>query len=269
MDGFYQLADPLSGSHDNAGTDIGPGDILPHTGLEDAVDLLAARNVVKSYRKGEHAVPVLLGVDFTVRQNEFVSIVGQSGSGKSTLLHVLGLLDTPDEGEIFFDGERIDNGASAAREAYRNRSIGMVFQFYHLLPELTAVENVLMPLMIADGPLQYWRNRRAYVEKAEELLDRVGLAHRLRHKPRELSGGEMQRAAIARALIAEPRILLADEPTGNLDQQNGAEILDIFRSLNAEQNLTIVMVTHDNAIASQADRLVRLSAGLVRSRAAA
>jgi lipoprotein-releasing system ATP-binding protein len=233
-----------------------------------ADELLAAHQVIKSYRKGKHDIPVLLGVDFDVREGEFVSIAGQSGSGKSTLLHILGTLDAPDDGEVHYRGNRIDNRSSADRESYRNQSIGMVFQFYHLLPELTALENVLMPLMIAERPFRYWRNKRTYLKRAEQLLERVGLGHRMHHKPRELSGGEMQRAAIGRALIAEPELLLADEPTGNLDRQNGEEILSILRSLNAEQNLTIVMVTHDNAIACQADRLVHLTEGCVRGVAA-
>jgi len=141
----------------------------------------------------------------------------------------------------------------------------MIFQFYHLLPELTTLENVLSPLMIAEGSWSYFRNRRQYAARAEELLAMVGLSHRLKHRPRELSGGEMQRAAIARALIASPQILLADEPTGNLDPVTGREILDLLRTLNDRQDLTIVMVTHDHAIAAQADRTVRLATGLVEA----
>ncbi len=227
--------------------------------------LLAAQGLTKSYRKGKHEVPVLLGVDLQVRENEFVSIVGQSGSGKSTLLHVLGTLDGPDGGEIHFGGRRIDNLAAGARDQLRNRDFGMVFQFYHLLPELTTIENVLVPLMIADGAWRYWRSKSSYRQRAEQLLELVGLAHRLHHKPRELSGGEMQRAAVARALVAQPQLLLADEPTGNLDRQNGDEVMRILRTLNTQQNLTIVMVTHDAAIARQADRIVRLAEGRVQA----
>ena len=141
----------------------------------------------------------------------------------------------------------------------------MIFQFYHLLPELTTLENVLTPIMIAQGIWRYWRSKRTSIERAEKLLDMVGLSHRLRHRPRELSGGEMQRAAIARALIAKPQLLLADEPTGNLDRQNGTEILRILRTLNQEENLTIVMVTHDLAIAEQADCIVQLVEGQVKA----
>jgi lipoprotein-releasing system ATP-binding protein len=226
--------------------------------------LLAAYGVTKSYKKNKLAVPVLLGVDFSIRYGEFVSIVGQSGSGKSTLLHVLGTLDAPDDGEIHFHEQRIDNVAPQYRDALRNQAFGMVFQFYHLLPELTTLENVLMPLMIMDGPWRYWRRRRRHRELAADLLERVGLSHRLHHRPCELSGGEMQRAAIARSLVAEPELLLADEPTGNLDRRNGEDILEILRTLNAEQNLTIVMVTHDTAVALQADRMVHLEEGRVQ-----
>jgi lipoprotein-releasing system ATP-binding protein len=230
-----------------------------------AAALLAAHKLVKSYRKGKHEVPVLSGVDFSVQPGEFVAVVGQSGSGKSTLLHLLGTLDAPDSGEIHFEGNRIDNLPAPARDTLRNQYFGMIFQFYHLLPELTALENVLVPRMIAQGVVRYWRNRGQQQQLASELLDLVGLSHRVHHKPRELSGGEMQRAAIARALIAKPRVLLADEPTGNLDRRTGEEIMRILRSLNAEQNLTIVMVTHDPAIAAQADRIVRLVEGRVNA----
>ena len=224
---------------------------------------LSATGVTKSYRKGHVSIPVLRGVDFAIRPGEFTAIVGQSGSGKSTLLHLLGTLDAPDEGQIHLGGERIDNLPARRRDQLRNRRFGMIFQFYHLLPELTTLENVLAPLMIQQGVWSYWRNRAANQARAAELLNLVGLGHRLTHRPQELSGGEMQRAAIARALIAGPEILLADEPTGNLDRQTGCEILTLLRTLNAEQGLTIVMVTHDLAIAAQADRTVRLVEGLV------
>lgn len=227
--------------------------------------LLAARGLKKSYRKGKLVVPVLKGVDFQIEPGGFVAVVGQSGCGKSTLLHLLGALDVPDSGEIQFGGSRIDNLGPRGRDALRNQQFGMIFQFYHLLPELSALENVLAPIMIRYGVWSYFRQRRAHVERARELLGLVGLGHRLTHKPREMSGGEMQRAAIARALIAQPKLLLADEPTGNLDQKTGGEILTLLRKLNAEQGLTIVMVTHDQAIARQADRTVRLVEGKVAS----
>ncbi len=224
---------------------------------------LAALGLHKVYNKGSLSVPVLAGVDLEVRQGELLAIVGQSGCGKSTLLHLLGTLDAPTSGEVRFHDRRIDNLPAAYRDRLRNEEFGMIFQFYHLLPELTTLENVLMPLMIQASAFAYWRRRSQYVARAKELLDRVGLAHRIKHRPRELSGGEMQRAAIARALISQPQVLLADEPTGNLDQQTGQEILRILRTLNREQGLSIIMVTHDNAIAAAADRVVQLTAGQV------
>ncbi len=228
-----------------------------------APEILAAHFVRKSYRKAQLEIPVLQGVDLSIGEGEFVAIVGPSGCGKSTLLHLLATLDAPDVGEICFEGHRIDNLPSAGREILRNKYFGMVFQFYHLLPELTMLENVLTPAMIGEGVLGYWRRRRQYHDRAREMLELVGLGHRLRHKPRELSGGEMQRTAIARALVARPRVLLADEPTGNLDKSSGDEIMAILSQLNREQNLTIVMVTHDRRIADQADRIVTLVDGHV------
>jgi lipoprotein-releasing system ATP-binding protein len=224
--------------------------------------LLSARGLVKSYRKEKLAIPVLRGVDFEVREREFTAVVGQSGSGKSTLLHLLATLDCPDEGEIHFAGNRIDNLPPVSRDLVRNRCLGMIFQFYHLLPELTMLENVLTPCMIAESVWSYWRRRKVLRQRATHLLEMVGLGHRLNHRPRELSGGEMQRTAIARALMADPEILLADEPTGNLDQKTGQDIMDILCRLNRE-GLTIVMVTHDAGVAAQAHRTVRLAGGRV------
>jgi lipoprotein-releasing system ATP-binding protein len=224
---------------------------------------LAVVELFKRYHKGRVEIPVLRGVNLEVMPGEFLSIVGQSGSGKSTLLHLMATLDAPDRGEIYFRGERIDNVSTARRDELRNKRLGMIFQFYHLLPELTAVENVMAPLLIAEGMWGYFRKRKACLERAMHLLDMVGLLHRASHRPREMSGGEMQRTAIARALVAEPDVLLADEPTGNLDSGTGEEILRILRTLNQDHNLTIVMVTHDRAIAAQADRTVRLAHGQV------
>jgi len=226
--------------------------------------IIGAKGVKKSYRKGTLEVPVLKGVDVSVRRGEFSAIIGQSGSGKSTLLHLLGTLDTPDEGEIQFESKRIDNCSARQRDRLRNDSFGFIFQFYHLLPELSMLENVLVPKMVAEGAFRYWRNRRKYVARAKEILDVVGLSHRIKHRPCELSGGEMQRTAIARALISEPRLLLADEPTGNLDGETGREIMKILRDLNRDENLTIVMVTHDESIAKQAHNVIRLAEGRVQ-----
>jgi lipoprotein-releasing system ATP-binding protein len=236
---------------------------MAETGAVATKPLVSAVGLYKSYRKGKHIIPVLKGVDFAIRPGEFVAIVGQSGSGKSTLLHLLGTLDEPDAGEIHFEGNRIDSLPSQAKDVLRNKYFGMIFQFYHLLPELSTLENVLVPMMIGQGTLRYWWQRREHARRATQLLELVGLGHRLTHKPKELSGGEMQRAAIARALVADPQLLLADEPTGNLDRQTGAEIMRLLRCLNREQNLTIIMVTHDSTIAGMADRTVRLVEGLV------
>ena len=224
---------------------------------------LTAHGLAKSYHKGAIKVPVLSGLNLAVRKGEFLAIIGQSGSGKSTLLHLLGTLDVPDEGQVHFEGRRIDNLPGPQRDALRNKRFGMIFQFYHLLPELSALENVLVPLMIAHDTLSYFRHRRRHRAAATELLQAVGLGHRLKHKPRELSGGEMQRAAIARALVAGPDLLLADEPTGNLDQATGYDIMKTLAALNRRQDLTIVMVTHNQAIAQQADRIVRLVDGRI------
>ena len=227
--------------------------------------LMWTRDLKKSYHKGSQAISVLRGVDMTVGAGEFLAIIGQSGSGKSTLLHLLGTLDAPDSGEIHFEGQRIDNLAAKQKERLRNSAYGMIFQFYHLLPELTTLENVLLPSMISCGIWRYWTGRREIQEKARQVLDLVGMGHRLRHRPGELSGGEMQRVAIARALISSPRLLLADEPTGNLDQQTAGEIVELLQSLNTDHKLTIVMVTHDLLLAEKADRTIRLHEGRVRT----
>jgi len=226
---------------------------------------LTAVGLEKSYRKGKIRVPVLGGLDLEADHGEFVAIVGASGSGKSTLLHVLGLLDAPDAGTVHLDGRRIDDLPDRRRDELRNRTFGFIFQFYHLLPELSALENVMMPLMIRHGLGAYLRRRRQIRNEAAALLERVGLGHRLAHRPSELSGGEMQRAAIARALVARPDVLLADEPTGNLDSKTGREIIELLRTLNEQQALTIIMVTHDEAIAKQAHRTVRLAEGRLQA----
>lgn len=226
---------------------------------------LSATGLVKNYHKGKTVVPVLRGVDLEAEHGELVAIVGQSGSGKSTLLHVLGLLDAPDAGSVLLSGERIDNLPDRRRDAHRNRTFGFIFQFYHLLPELTALENVMAPLLIRHGFGAFLRQRTTIRKQAAALLERVGLGHRTTHRPSELSGGEMQRAAIARAIAGSPEVLLADEPTGNLDASTGQSVLDLLRDLNRERGLTMMLVTHDAHIAAQADRTVRLSEGRIET----
>jgi lipoprotein-releasing system ATP-binding protein len=208
---------------------------------------------------------VLRGVDLDLEPGAFVAVIGQSGCGKSTLLHLMGLLDTPDSGEVHLDGTRIDNLPATRRDRLRNTAIGMVFQSYHLLPEFDSLENVLAPLLVRHGVVEWLRVRSEAKQRACALLERFGLGGRLHHKPRQLSGGEMQRVAIARALMARPRVLLADEPTGNLDEASGTGILDTLCELNQRDGLSIVLVTHDAAIARRADRIVRLVAGHVET----
>ncbi len=227
--------------------------------------LLTATDLHKTYRRNANLVPVLRGLDLEVQTGEFLSIVGASGSGKSTLLHLLGTLDHPDRGSIHLDGRRIDQLPSEQRDRLRNQTFGFIFQFYHLLPELNTLDNVLVPQMIGHSVLGWLRQRGQFRRRAEELLERVGLAHRLKHRPNELSGGEMQRAAIARALVNRPRVLLADEPTGNLDASSGAEVIRLLRDLNRHEGLTIIMVTHNLEILSDTDRVVRLVQGRVEN----
>lgn len=232
--------------------------------------VLRATNVRKTYQLGRLRVPVLRGVNIDVARGEFVAILGASGSGKSTLLHLLGGLDAADQataatGPAAIEFERTDLiRLSAGRlDEYRRRRVGFVFQFYHLLPELTVLQNVTIAAMTAMGKLEYWSKRREVRAEASSLLERVGLGHRLLHRPAELSGGERQRVAIARALVNKPDLLLADEPTGNLDRVTGASILDLFTDLH-KAGQTMVVVTHDEATAARADRVVRLLDGAVQ-----
>jgi len=225
--------------------------------------MLRARDVHKSYKMGRSPLRVLKGVSLEVAKGEFLVVTGASGSGKSTLLHVLGALDVPDRGIVEFNGRSLFELGDSARRAYRNHDVGFVFQFYHLLPECNVLENTLIPLLVAHSFWGWRRIRRKVRREAEQLLERIGLAERLKHRPAELSGGERQRVAIARALINRPTLLLADEPTGNLDERISKEILKLLSELN-EAGQTIVMVTHDAKVASHANRYVRLSDGMIR-----
>jgi lipoprotein-releasing system ATP-binding protein len=213
---------------------------------------LECRGIVRRFREGDSVLEVLRDVNFAVTAAERVAIVGVSGSGKTTLLQILGGLDDPDEGEVYVAGEAMHGGSEVRRGDLRNRHIGFVYQFHHLLPEFTAAENVAMPLLIRRTP------KAEALEQAAALLGRVGLGERLTHKPGELSGGERQRAAVARALITRPSLVLADEPTGNLDAGNGRHVFDLMLELNREFGTSLVVVTHDPAIAERMDRVLVL-----------
>jgi len=225
--------------------------------------IIEAQGIFKSYKMGLAEVRVLKGADIAVKKGEFVAIVGASGSGKSTLLHILGALDRPDKGIVKFENQPLSEMSGGRLNRYRNKMVGFVFQFYHLLDELNVMENVILPAMVPAGVIG-WLSKRGNVKKrGKELLEAVGLAERAVHKPYQLSGGERQRAAIARALINEPTLLLADEPTGNLDSVTGNGILELLEKLN-RAGQTIVMVTHDERIARRAGRTVTLADGKVK-----
>ena len=224
--------------------------------------ILQAEGVYKSYRMGATEVSVLRGVDLGIRRGEFIAIVGASGSGKSTLLHILGALDEPDKGVIRFEGRDLKDFSGGESNRFRNKMVGFVFQFYHLLDELDVLENVFLPAMAGKGVIGWLSSRGRVRRRAKELLERLGLGERARHKPYELSGGERQRVAIGRALMNEPRVLLADEPTGNLDSATGNGILEVFEELN-RAGQTIVMVSHDERIARRAGRIISLADGKI------
>lgn len=224
--------------------------------------LLEAKEVQKSYRLGQAQIHVLKGVDLRVSRGELVAVVGTSGSGKSTLLHILGALDKPDKGTVSFAGRDLNRATAGELNRFRNKKVGFVFQFYHLLDELNVLENVLVPAMAGVSVPGWILCRRRAREKARQLLGQFGLAERAKHKPYQLSGGERQRVAIARALMNEPELLLADEPTGNLDSETGNGILEVLERLN-RAGQTIVMVTHDDRIAAKAGRTVKLADGVI------
>jgi len=228
--------------------------------MSDQSTILEARQVYKSYRMGTTRVRVLKGVDLEIGRGEFLAVVGASGSGKSTLLHLLGGLDQPDQGSIRYAGRPLTGLGGRGLNRFRNRTVGFVFQFYYLLDELNVLENVLMPAMAGCSVPAWWACRRQTRQRARTLIEMMGLGHRLCHKPYELSGGERQRVAIARALINRPDLLLADEPTGNLDSATGNSILRVFEQLHRDGQ-TIVMVTHDNRIAQEASRVITLTDG--------
>jgi lipoprotein-releasing system ATP-binding protein len=228
--------------------------------MNDESPVLYCRSVARRFSEGGSTLEVLSDVNLDVQPAERVAIVGASGSGKTTLLQILGGLDDPDDGEVFVGGEAMHGGSELSKGELRNKYIGFVYQFHHLLPEFSAEENVAMPLLIRREA------KPVALEKARKLLARVGLGERLTHKPGELSGGERQRAAVARALIARPRLVLADEPTGNLDAGNGEHVMQLMLELNQELKTSLVIVTHDMSIAERMDRVLVLENGRLNQR---
>ncbi len=220
--------------------------------------LLSARSVTKAYTLGKRSLEVLCGVSLDVARGDFLALRGASGAGKSTLLHLFGGLDTPNSGEIWFAGKDLAHLPPSELTTLRNRKVGFIFQAYHLLPELDALENVCLPARLARVPVAVAEPR------GRELLSRVGLGARMDHKPYELSGGEQQRVAIARALMNEPELILADEPTGNLDSHTGAEIIDLLLNLRADKSTTLIIATHDASVAARAPKVVELVDGKIK-----
>lgn len=224
--------------------------------------LLKATGIVRTFKMGATPVEVLRGVDLTINRGEFVAICGSSGAGKSTLLHILGLLDRADAGQYLFQGRELAKLGDEEASRVRNRLFGFVFQFFHLLPEFTALENVMMPARLGAGGFRWLREAPEVTRRAKELLEMVGLGARLDHLPTQLSGGERQRVAIARSLINQPELVFCDEPTGNLDSATAEEMFGLLRKLNAERGITFLIVTHDPSIAARADRVLVMKDGL-------
>ena len=223
------------------------------------MDLIELRDIYKTYNLGEVDVPVLKGISLNVKQGELVALMGASGSGKSTLMNILGCLDHPTSGEYWLEGREVSGLTAKEQARLRNRMVGFVFQSFNLLPRTTALENVLMPLSYTKENLSEHQMR----QRATELLQKVGLGDRADHQPSQLSGGEQQRVAIARSLVNHPRVLFADEPTGNLDSHTSEEILQMFQQLNSAEGITLILVTHDPNVAQHAQRIIRIKDGLI------
>jgi ABC-type lipoprotein export system ATPase subunit len=233
--------------------------VTPDTAEARPMELIRLEDVTKTYDLGQVKVPVLRGVSLAVGHGEMVALMGASGSGKSTLMNILGCLDRPTSGRYWFDGDDVSRLSADDRARVRGNKIGFVFQSFNLLPRTSALENVMMPLAYSAQDL----SERECEQQARALLERVGLSDRLDHEPSQLSGGQQQRVAIARALVNRPRLLLADEPTGNLDSRTSAEILEMFQRLNAEEGITVLLVTHDAEVAAHARRTIRIRDGLI------
>ena len=248
-------------SETSARADAGAPAPPPHPGRP----VLSAERIRKSFRMGERSLEILHGIDLSLYRGELVALVGASGAGKSTLLHVLGLLDRPTEGKVRLEGDDAWQLSVKGRAEIRNKRIGFVFQFYHLLPELTALENALLPGMISDSRLTFRRRRSEYVRRTTEMLERFGMGSRLEHKPSQLSGGERQRVAMARALFHDPGILLADEPTGNLDSATGEKVLELLFEEQRRRQLSMILVTHDERIAQRCQRVLHMEDGMIQA----
>ena len=225
--------------------------------------VLKARGIAKVFQTGDTELEILHGVDLDLVAGERLALMGPSGAGKSTLLHVLGLLDRPTAGTVEIDGRDAWSLSTLERAALRNRHLGFVFQFYHLVTELDAVENVMLPAMIAQSSAEFRRSKAAHLKKARDLLSSFGLSERMKHRPTQLSGGERQRVALARALFLDPPLLIADEPTGNLDRDTGEKVLELLFRAQAERSLSLLLVTHDERLADRCGRVLRMEAGRI------
>jgi len=226
--------------------------------------ILTANGIRKSFAAGDRNLEVLHGISLELRKGELLGLMGASGAGKTTLLNILGLLDPPTEGEVTLSDKSAWKLSVSERSRLRNREIGFVFQFYHLLPELNALENVLLPAMIAHSGAEFRKRKGEYTDKASAMLNSFGLSSRIKHRPGQLSGGEQQRVAIARALLLDPPILIADEPTGNLDRGTGSKVLDLLFEQQEQRQLSMLLVTHDERLASRCGRVIYIEDGLVQ-----